>query len=202
MIYDLERELDLGWYKKAYCNLHVKDERVEYIDLSKRPYYKELSELRADNHDGVPTALLCLDQVHKYAPAHRTNATLTVRFVNILVEMRQHGLDLRWDTWARSSVVNRVRKFTPLTIDCYRIGPRPPSLPKGFRYQPIDSENGPLRQEKMSLEQAQKAWKLFDTNEIARSPEEGEMEGEDSSGGSRVDEPTEELLAKVMGHGR
>ncbi len=164
-------------YTRGFGNLHLDLPDYTFMDLSKTDvdgkgrtiYYPELEAMRADSPNGIPTCAMLVDQIHKYAPSHRTSQKDVLKFVNICVEMRQHGFDLYWTTWAKSSVVNRIRKFTELQFDAYRVPPKPYKL-QGFSYVPITLENGPMRPVFMPLAQAQDVWTYFQTTEVALAP--------------------------------
>ena len=166
-----------GRYLKAFGNLHLRMPNYTFLDLSvvekdekgRTIFYPELERMRADSPNGIPSALMLIDQLHKYAPSHRTGAKDVLKFTNICVEMRQHGFDLYWTTWAKSSVVNRIRKFTEMQYDCYRVPPKPYPL-RGFSYIPIDIETGPQRAVFMPKSQAEDVWTYFQTTEVALAP--------------------------------
>lgn len=167
-----------GVYRKCYGNLKGLDiPRYQFVDLSvvekdekgRTIYYPQLEKMQEPAPNGIPQTLFLIDQIHKYAPSHRTVAKDVLKFVNICVEMRQHGFDLYWTTWAKSSVVNRIRKYTELQFDAYRVPPKPYPL-QGFSYVPITLENGPQRPVFMSKSQAQDVWSHFENTEIALAP--------------------------------
>src|SRR5438876_980050 len=107
---DMVRKLDAGVYKKGYSNIDVRHPKV------KRVKYEQLYKLHEPSIDGVPTAVLYLDQLHKYLNSRESMSARNQYMINVMIELRQHGLDLIGTTWAKSSIDNKVRKFLPLQV--------------------------------------------------------------------------------------
>ncbi len=155
MVRDLVMELENGsMYKRAYTNIDVRHPDVERVK------FEELKDIRADLKDGRPTALLCLDQLHKYLDSRQSLSPRNVYMSNIVIELRQHGLSLRGTTWARSSIDLRARRFNELQILCER-GTR------GFKYTMVDANSNRIRTLPIiPYENCEKYWSLFDMNEL------------------------------------
>jgi hypothetical protein len=185
MVNKVLSRLNSGRYTGGYSNLHFNNDLlkkwglppIEYLDLSiteeagkKTVYYPMLERLRADSPNGIPTKVLAIDQIHKYLDSHLSGARPVSAFRNIVIEMRQHGFDLFWTTWARSGVLNIVRKFTEMQYDCYRNPPIGHGPLVSFKYQPIDMELGLLRVIEIPLRQARDIWECFETTEVALAP--------------------------------
>jgi hypothetical protein len=154
MVKHLLKEVHSGrYYDKAFCNIEVKDPKVELIN------YKELLELKLPAPHGIPRAIVGLDQIHKYMDARRSNSAANVAFSQMIVESRQHGFDLIYTTWMRSVVDKRLRPFTALYVLAQRAA-------TGFEYDLIDKERGELGIVKMPWEMARQVWAKFDSAEL------------------------------------
>jgi hypothetical protein len=158
MVYHLMRTLGTI-YTKAYTNIHITGlPGVKYVK------YEELKGLREPTIRGTPTAIIALDQIHRYLDARRSTSRKNVDVSGFIVESRQHGFDLIYTTWARSVVDPRLRRFTELTVLAQRVGPM--ENPKGFVYQRFDHEFGALPTQFMDRRTAEQVWQHFDTAEL------------------------------------
>lgn len=155
MVRHLIRELQSKTnYTHGYCNLHVTWPGIEFLD------YENLKTLHAENKSGVPTMIVGLDQIHKYMDARRALSKKNVEFSDVLIESRQHGFDLIYTTWARTSVDPRLRKFTELWVQAQR-------TPQGFLYTYIETETGSVIGQKiLTYQEAAHTWKYFETTEL------------------------------------
>lgn len=136
---EIRRKLDAGTYDKVYSNIYIYtdstrkhlDPRVTFVK------YEDLYKIREPSENGIPRALLYLDQLHKYLDARQSMCARNKYMTDIMIEARQHGLDWTGTTWAKSSIDLRMRKFTPLLVRAVRMRDR-------FRYTFIDEEAGRL----------------------------------------------------------
>ena len=141
-------------YDEFYANIHIDHPRIKFIT------YSELKALKAPTENGVAKALVGLDQIHKYLDSRRSSSDGNVEFSNTVIESRQHGFDMIYTTWMRSSVDKRLRPFTNLYVLAQR-------APKGFEYDRIDKDTGQeLPLVRMPWENAQKVWAKFDSTEL------------------------------------
>jgi hypothetical protein len=154
MVRRLIKELDLGNYDRGYCNIHVRHPKVTFIN------FKEMINLKLPAPNGIPRALVALDQLHKYFDSRRSNSALNVKSTEVLIESRQHGFDVMGTTWARSAIDPRYRKFTAFLILSERIN-------GGFQYTFVDRDVGIKDTKTMSFKQASlEAWPFFNTSEL------------------------------------
>src|SRR5437867_3268520 len=84
---DMVRKLDAGVYKKGYANIHVRHPKVKYVK------YEQLYRIHEPSIDGVPTAILYLDQLHKYLNSRESMSPRNKYMGDVAIESRQHGLD-------------------------------------------------------------------------------------------------------------
>jgi hypothetical protein len=158
MVRRLIKELDSGNYDQGFCNINIRHPKIQKIT------FRELISLKLPAPDGVPRALVGLDQLHKYFDARRSNSILNVKSTEVLIESRQHGFDVIGTTWARSAIDPRYRKFTAMFISSERIR-------TGFRYEFWDRDSGLKDVKTMTFEQASlEAWPFFDTSELIEDP--------------------------------
>ena len=154
MVKHLLKEVHSGLhYDQAFCNIEVDDPKVKKIT------YEELIKLKLPAPNGIPRAIVGLDQIHKYMDARRSNSAGNVKFSEVVVESRQHGFDLIYTTWMRSVVDKRLRPFTGLYVLAQRTS-------TGFEYDLIDKEKGELGIVKMPWEMAKQVWSKFDSAEL------------------------------------
>ena len=150
---DVVRKLDAGVYQKAYSNIHIRHPKVRFVK------YEDLYKIREPCINGVPTAVLYLDQIHKYLDSRQPMCARNKYMNDVAIESRQHGLDWIGTTWAKSSIDLRVRKFAPLLVRAVRLKDR-------FRYTFIDEEAGRVWYGDLRLSKCQKWWDYFDTAEL------------------------------------
>lgn len=146
-------------YTHGYANLHITYPNIDYLD------YDGLKNLRAENPKGVPTIIVGLDQIHKYMDSRRSVSKKNVEFSQIIIESRQHGFDLVYTTWARTSVDPRLRKFTDLWVSAQRTN-------RGFLYTYVETSSGNvIGQKLLSYAEAEHTWKYFATTELVEEYE-------------------------------
>lgn len=154
MVREIIKKLNDGTYSKGYSNITIKDSRVEKVS------YEEIKDLRADNKDGVPTALFGIDQLHKYLNSRQSGCSRNIYMNDQIIESRQHGFDVIGTTWARGSIDLNYRRFSPMLVLASGRNR------KGFHYTMVDSDRGAIGQGTMPYEQAADVWKRFDTTEL------------------------------------
>ena len=154
-IRDMVRKIDAGVYKKGYSNIHVKHPKIKYVK------YEQLHKIKEPTVNGIPTAALYLDQLHKYLDSRHTGSARNEYMNEQAIEARQHGLDWIGTTWAKSSIDLRVRKFSPVVIRAVANKFR-----ERFEYTFTDEDNGRMWAKNLSWENAEKWWSYFDTTEL------------------------------------
>ena len=160
-------------YDEAYVNIHVgpkvkKNEEGRDIHYGHPKIhfinYAEMMELNIPTRNGIPRALLALDQIPNYFDARASNTKLNIQFSKFIRESRQHGVDLIYTTWMRSEVDKRLRPFTNLIISAY-------STPGGFVYKPVERETGrTLPTLRIPWTMAKAVWRYFDSTELINDP--------------------------------
>jgi hypothetical protein len=157
-------------YDEAFTNIHVGPliekktgfhyghPKIHFID------YAGIIALKQPTRNGVPRALLALDQAPNYIDSRASNSLLNRQFSKFVRESRQHGVDLIYTNWMRSEVDRRLRPFTELIVGAYK-------TPKGFLYKRVLRETGrilpPVR---MPWRQAEATWQWFDSSELINDP--------------------------------
>lgn len=150
---EMVRKIDAGVYQKGYANIHVRHPKVEFVK------YEDLHKIREPCVNGVPTAVLYLDQIHKLLDSRQPMCARNKYMNDVAIESRQHGLDWIGTTWAKSSIDLRVRKFSPLVVRAMRMRDR-------FRYNFIDEEAGRMWYGDLTFRKAEKWWAYFNTAEL------------------------------------
>lgn len=159
-------------YDEAFTNIHIGpmvDERGSHYGEPNITFvnYAEIIKLHRPTINGVPRALLLLDQVSNYIDARASNTKLNIEFSKFIRESRQHGLDIIYTTWMRSEVDKRLEPFTPLMISAHR-------SEKGFIYKRLDRSDAKhvrrLPDEFMPWSIAKDVWHYFDSGELIEDP--------------------------------
>ena len=156
-------------YDVAYSNIHIGPKidkhgfhfghpKIHFID------YEGMMKLHIPTRNGVPRALLALDQVPNYVDSRNPNSLLTRQSTKYIRESRQHGVDLIYTTWMRSEVDKRLRPFTDLLVSAKRIPANGPL--RKFQYSRVIREGRTLPMVTMPLSVAQATWKYFDSSEL------------------------------------
>ena len=153
-VLEMVSKLDSLLYLKGYGNItidHPKYKKIRYEDLHK---------LREPAPNGVPTALLYLDQLHKYLDSRQPMSPRNKYVNDVMIESRQHGFDVTGTTWGYSFIDLRYRKFANLEIQAKR-------LSSAFLYKFWDRERMRIWQKRLSFEDCEKRWfHYFDTAEL------------------------------------
>ena len=162
-------------YDEAYSNIHIGPKvdpktgfhyghpKIHFVN------YEQMMALKLKTQNGVPRALLALDQVPNYIDARASNTKLNIDFSKFVRESRQHGLDMIYTTWMRSEVDKRLRPFTDLIIAAKRIPPVGPFV--RFEYRRTVRETGRiLPTVSIPLRMAKPVWAYFDSAELIDDP--------------------------------
>jgi hypothetical protein len=159
-------------YAKVYANIHIGAKVDPYTGLHFGwPYidyvtFHEVSNWHFRSPRGIPRVLLLLDQVHKYLEPREAMTKKNRHVIKVIIESRQHGFDVLYDTWGRKRVDPAIRPFTQLVIDAHAI--RRGQRLLGFRYDRYLREGGRLKTLTLPLSQAMPIFELFDSNEVVR----------------------------------
>lgn len=157
-------------YDEAYTNIHVgpkvreEDGRTVHYGEPRIHFvnYAELMALRRPTKNGVPRAIVLLDQVPNYVDARASNTKLNIEFTKWIRESRQHGLDIIYTTWMRSEVDKRLRPFTDLLVSANRDS-------TGFIYRRTVRKTDKivnLAPVRIPWSQAKAVWSWFDSSEL------------------------------------
>jgi hypothetical protein len=151
----LRSEADEGKeYDEFGANIHIKDRRIPYYT------YEEVQTLQRKAPHGKPRFLLGLDQMHLLFDSRASGTKQNRSFSNVIIQSRQHGFDVLYDTWMSSAIDLRLRRFTPLMILAEKV-------PQGFSYKFVDTEAGPIGMRLMTFQYAkQNVFPYFDTSEL------------------------------------
>lgn len=156
-------------YRKVFCNLHIglKSDKeglhygppgVQFVT------YEEFMKIREPAPNGVPSALVGIDQIHRWLDARSSNSKHNIETTDHIVQSRQHGFDILTTTWARSFVDLRLRRFYELLIEARRGSDR-------FYYDFTDPDVGTISRNRwITLDQARDIWKYFNTSEEILPP--------------------------------
>lgn len=164
-------------YVRVYANIHTGaqiDEDTGYhfgwpfIDYVT---FDQVANWHFKAPRGVPRVLLLLDQIHKYLEPRESMTRKNRKVIKTIIESRQHGFDVMYDTWGRRRVDPAIRPYTRLVIEAHAI--RRGTRIVGFRYDRFVRDGGRLRTLTLPISQAEKIFQLFDSNEIV---EEYELE--------------------------
>ena len=147
-------KLDRGVYDVAYANIHIKHRKARFIK------YEQLHTLRAPTLDGQPRGVLYMDQLHKYLEARQSMSPRNKYVNDVMIESRQHGLDVIGTTWRKGSVDLNFRTFGQRYVSAKRLGDR-------FRYFFAEPETGRLYQKDLLFADCRaRWWSYFDTAEL------------------------------------
>jgi hypothetical protein len=147
-------KLDNGTYDEGYSNIHIKHKKVKFIK------YEELHQIRAPTLDGQPRGILYLDQLHKYLDARQSMCQRNKYVNDVMIESRQHGLDVIGTTWRKGSIDLNFRTFSQRYIGARRFGNK-------FIYTFLEPESGKMYQKSLSFDDCRvKWWKYFETAEL------------------------------------
>lgn len=161
-------------YDKAFTNIHVGpkiDEKTgyHYGDPAIRfVNYAEMMELKEPTVNGIPRAILLVDQVPNYADCRAPNFKGTLQFLEFNREARQHGVDMIYTAWSEDEPDKRLVDNTDLVVKCSRVV-------DGFVYDRfwrdrLSARWRRLPPEKIKMEQAMDVFEWFDSAELIDDP--------------------------------
>jgi hypothetical protein len=166
MVKRILKGVNTGEYDQAYSNIHIGPKvdkeghhyghpKIHFVD------YSELIALTCPTREGLPTAIVAIDQVSNYIDSRASMSKLNREFSRFVRESRQHGVDMIYTTWMRSEVDKRLRPFTDLFVMAnQRKG-------GGFWYELIERKTKDfLPQQVMPLQIAKQVWTYFDSTEL------------------------------------
>lgn len=167
--YGISEKLSRRHYSAVYANIHIgpkiDEDGLHYGAGIPCVDFDQVAEWHFPSPKGIPRVLLLLDQGHKYLYSREAMTKRNRRVIKVLIESRQHGFDVIYDTWARHSIDPAIRPFTNLVIEAHAIRNSRKEL-LGFRYDRMDKDIGVLPSQTLSLKQALPIFKCFDSNEI------------------------------------
>jgi hypothetical protein len=152
-VLEMVSKLDDHTYEKGFGNITIEHPRYKKIG------YEDLYKLREPAPHGVPTALLYLDQLHKYLDSRQPMCPRNKYVNDVMIESRQHGFDCTGTTWGYSFIDLRYRKFANLEVQAKRTR-------SAFVYTFWDREAMKIWNKKLTFANAQKWWERFDTTEL------------------------------------
>lgn len=152
-VLEMVSKLDDGTYRKGYGNITIDHPRYKKIR------YEDLHKLREPCPNGVPSALLYLDQLHKLLDSRQPMSPRNKYVNDVMIESRQHGFDCTGTTWGYSFIDLRYRKFANLEVQAKRVQ-------GAFVYTFWDRERQRIWTKKLTFENAQRWWGYFDTTEL------------------------------------
>lgn len=161
MVWDIRRKLNEKMYDQAFTNLHSiadRDPRIKYVN------YAEMHALKLPTVDGLPRAIIGLDQMPNYMDSRSSASKRNREMSKWVRELRQHGLDFEGTGWGRSEVDRRLRQHINLLVNAQR-------GKAGFRYRSIERETAKIHPWlTMPWSQARAVWEHFDSTELIEDP--------------------------------